>query len=203
MKGNEINARSRSSAKWFFSFLYIDIDSLSHKDFLKLLLDLGELWNPHISPLPPSDSPDMRKEIKEYQDYLKRILDTILKRGTDGVVDAIPMNQQIKCVGGRIFLIPVKKKNTLLIEFISSLEPFSLDNIGKCERKDCGSYYLKTTRKEKHFCSNKCAWVVASRKRRAVDSKKKSENNHQSYVKRKKREVGPNVKVARKKRNGA
>lgn len=93
-----------------------------------------------------------------------------------------------------------KPEDKLLLEFTSLLQRFSLSSIRKCQREDCGAYFLKATKKEKRYCSNKCAWVMASRERRKVQPEKEREKKRESYYQRKRREIGPKVKVHRRPR---
>ncbi len=88
----------------------------------------------------------------------------------------------------------------LAYAFVDAFFPFSVSDIRRCEREDCGRYFLKATKKEKRYCSNKCAWVVASRKRRETSAEKERESKRRSYERRRKRELGPKVKVQARKR---
>lgn len=105
----------------------------------------------------------------------------------------LPMN--IAVYKGRVCLTVIEKREMLTYAFVDALTPFSLSDIRRCEREDCGRYFLKATKKEKRYCSNKCAWVVASRKRRENNAEKEREKKRLSYERRRKRELGPHVKI--------
>jgi hypothetical protein len=100
--------------------------------------------------------------------------------------------------GGRAFLFSTKPEDKLLLEFFTLLGQFQLSLIQQCQREDCGGYFLKATKKEKRYCSNRCAWVVASRERRKVQPEKEREKKRESYYTRIRREHGPHVKIHRR-----
>jgi hypothetical protein len=78
----------------------------------------------------------------------------------------------------------LEPKEKLLWDFLSLLGQFKLSQIRKCQREDCGKYYLKATKKEKRYCSNKCAWVMASRQRQKEQPEKEREKKRESYKKK-------------------
>lgn len=75
-------------------------------------------------------------------------------------------------------------KSKLLLEFILVLSQFPLSLIKTCQREDCKVFFLKATKKKKRYCSNKCAWVMASRERRKVQPEKEREKKRESYYKK-------------------
>jgi len=109
-----------------------------------------------------------------------------------------PLEMRVMVSGERIFLHFAKPEEKLLMEFVAVLGQFDLNLIQKCQRPDCRGYFLKGTKKEKRYCSNKCAWVMASRERRTIQPEREKEKKRRSYERRKKKEVGPNVKVTRR-----
>jgi len=111
-----------------------------------------------------------------------------------------PLEMRVMVPGERIFLHFAKPEEKLLMEFLGVLSQFDLNLIRRCQRKDCQAYFLKATAKEKRYCSNRCAWVMASRERRTIQPEREREKKRRSYERRKKREVGPNVKVTRRSR---
>jgi hypothetical protein len=111
-----------------------------------------------------------------------------------------PLEMRVMVPGERTFLYFAKPEEKLLTEFLSVLGQFDLNLIQKCQRPDCRGYFLKGTKKEKRYCSNRCAWVMASRERRTIQPEREKEKKRRSYERRKKREVGPNVKVTRRSR---
>ena len=188
---------------WFLDFLTIDIDNLPRGDFFKLLVDIGStfyhmfLVHAENGKFPFADTPNMRKEVKESQEHLKKILDSLLGaetgphalfvmgsvegwgepseirqdlRGT--VISTVTIEEKIVKVKDKVFMIPGSTKDTMLTYFILSLADFSLDDIKRCMREDCGKYFLKAHKKEKRYCSDRCAWVVNSRERRKAGTKR-------------------------------
>jgi hypothetical protein len=212
MKQNKrIDARSKARLKWFLDFLYLDVDSLSPADFFKLLADLGNIAKPELllkdgGKFPWVDSPQERQKVKGYQEDLMKELEHILgmaqfskSQGKAISEGTLEIAQIITVTGDRVSLSLERIEDSLRTEFLQSLSPFSLNDIKKCEREDCGRYFLKATKKEKRYCSNKCAWVVGSRKRRAAYPKKERERKRLSYERRKRRELGPRVRVQTRK----
>jgi hypothetical protein len=47
----------------------------------------------------------------------------------------------------------------------------SLDNIRQCRAPGCNNYFLRLYKKEKFYCSNKCAWRAHSNLKRAESKK--------------------------------
>lgn len=178
----------RSKAQWFLDFLYVDIDSLSRAEFLKLLVDFEDIFRgpfipfwaegfrdeaaqyPWFPRMPMVDTSILRQELKGYQQHLKKLLKSILDalKSTKlrKTIIRLEMPFSIAISEDRIALFAGKTRDALTAEFVNALKHFSLNDIKKCERRDCGRYFLKATKKEKRYCSNKCAWVMASRKRR-------------------------------------
>jgi hypothetical protein len=71
-----------------------------------------------------------------------------------------------------LFVGTTNIKDQLLLEFVAALRHFPLSSIKRCARKDCEAYFVEATQKPKRYCSNKCAWIMASRERREVGSAK-------------------------------
>lgn len=71
---------------------------------------------------------------------------------------------QVKAANQKVFPYFPNVEDKLLMDFIFALSQFPLDLIRKCQREDCGAYFLKGTQKEKRYCSDRCAWIVASRR---------------------------------------
>lgn len=74
---------------------------------------------------------------------------------------------------------------------------------------NCGAYFLNLTRRKKEYCSPNCTWKVLARKRREelkkhprkykAYLKKQKEIMRRKYEEKRKAELGPNVKVKRRK----
>jgi hypothetical protein len=67
--------------------------------------------------------------------------------------------------GEKVYLFFSKLEDKLVFDFITALTYFPVNLVQRCQRQDCGGYFLKGTKKEKRFCSKRCAWIMASRKR--------------------------------------
>ena len=66
----------------------------------------------------------------------------------------------------KVFPFFPQMRETLLSEFVLALSHFELALIQRCQREGCNGYFLKGTKKEKRFCSAKCYFAEAQRKRR-------------------------------------
>lgn len=53
------------------------------------------------------------------------------------------------------------------------LKDFSLSGIKRCKREDCERWFFQPGKKEKRFCSNRCALIVNKRKKRGGLKRKK------------------------------
>ena len=72
---------------------------------------------------------------------------------------------KVMAMDQKVFIYFPKLEDKLLLDFTSLLEEFPLNLIRRCQREDCGAYFLKGTKREKRYCSDQCAWVLASRRR--------------------------------------
>jgi hypothetical protein len=76
-----------------------------------------------------------------------------------------PFNIEVQRASDNVFLFFSKLEDKLVFDFVTALTHFPLNLIQRCQRQDCGGYFLKETKKEKRFCSKRCAWIMASRER--------------------------------------
>ena len=94
-------------------------------------------------------------------------------------------------------------EHNFIYQFLQTLKGVPIKYIRQCP--DCNNWFLHTTKKEKEFCSNKCASRTGTRRRREKlreenpedyqqELEKGSERAHQSY-KKKVRAILPNAKV--------
>jgi len=86
------------------------------------------------------------------------------------VVDSLNLKLTLLADGDSVVPYFPHLKDKLLLEVTHLLSQFPLSDIRQCERSDCRAYFLKATQKEKHFCTNKCVWIVNSRKRSNLQS---------------------------------
>jgi hypothetical protein len=76
-----------------------------------------------------------------------------------------PFKMEVQRIGDKVYFIFSKLEDNLVFDFVNALTHFPVNLVQRCQREDCGGYFLKGTKKEKRFCSNKCAWIMASRER--------------------------------------
>ncbi len=109
-----------------------------------------------------------------------------------------PSNTYALVYGEKVFPFSFNLRDKVHHEFINALKEFSLNLILKCQRNDCGCFFLKATKREKRYCSNRCAWVMASRIKRMTQPEQEREKKRKSYHERKKRELGSKVKIQKR-----
>ena len=97
-----------------------------------------------------------------------------------------------------VFMEPVENKYKIIQSFLEDISVFPIDSIRSCERPDCQKYFIKYTAKDKRYCSNKCAWVMSSRIRRATDPEKEKEKKRNAYTAKIKKEL-PGAVIKRRK----
>jgi hypothetical protein len=102
----------------------------------------------------------------------------------DYIASTSTMEMKILADGDDVYPYFSKPEDKLSLEFSSLLTQFPLSSIQRCQREDCQKYFLRATQKRKRYCSNKCAWVVASRERRNVQPEKEREKKRESYYKK-------------------
>ncbi|MBM4287113.1 MAG: hypothetical protein FJ135_03000 [Deltaproteobacteria bacterium] len=180
--------------QWFFDFLSRDIDSLPHLDALVVLYGLKRITDKTYLTKDDEiktvfqDGTFERKGLKEVQGLLKEILEGVLeckkkilppKDNETAISRAIRLAQRyyVKNIELRMVIYVENKKvrmeafdnnYVILSKFLDDLGHFSVESIRICEREDCNKYFLKATAKDKRYCSNKCAWVINARKKRAM-----------------------------------
>jgi hypothetical protein len=142
------------------------------------------------------DTPQARQILFRIQDRLRAILETICDAQEDAqeAVDVeIPRSMsshkgtlKIIIMPGGLFAGRVATKIDLMYEIVKLLYdcspptqrvsgiPFhSIKNLKRCQIPECNKFFWQAHKKEKHFCSNKCAWIAHSRSKRAKIKKTK------------------------------
>lgn len=92
--------------------------------------------------------------------------------------------------------------NLLKLAIHEIISHFGLDIIRRCENEPCEELFLKVSKREKIYCSQKCAWQQTTRNARQTPEgrKKKREANRKYYENRLKKQFGDQkLKVSRKK----
>jgi hypothetical protein len=92
-----------------------------------------------------------------------------------------PFNMEVQRVGEKVSLFFSKLEDKLVFDFGTASIYFSLNLIQRCQREDCGGYFLKGTKKEKRFCSKRCAWIMASRERRRLQPELEKGKRREHY----------------------
>lgn len=193
----------RRTLNWFLSFINFDIDSLSHVRLFSLWEDIRMLAYGEIGRIVVSDqeiiSWDARRQLaRQIQASLKGLLEEILaiyhKKKWENKNISLNKMKYVPGLKGMTILtikqpdlnIVIHKKiypfstnieRNLQTQFIFALSNFELALIQRCQRKDCGGYFLKGTEKEKRYCSKRCYLTEAQRERRKrmkkIQSKRK------------------------------
>ena len=92
-----------------------------------------------------------------------------------------PFSIDIQRVGEKVSLVFSKLEDKLAFDFVTDLTYFPINLIQRCQRQDCGGYFLKGTKKEKRFCSKRCAWIMASRERWKSQPEVEKEKRREYY----------------------
>jgi hypothetical protein len=210
---------------WFLNFLNLDIDSIPRLDLIALDYGLHALRDEIDLKREPdpekvfADDPQRRGELKEIQNLLREVLEGIFAckdkiiPGPKGesslqrarrlskrfMVKSFQTELHLSIKGEKLIVKAAKEIDQLFLQFVNDLSQFSVDAIRVCDRPDCLNFFLKRTQKEKKYCSDKCAWVMNSRIRRAENPDKDREKKRKSYERKIAREI-PGAKVTRKQR---
>ncbi len=145
---------------------------------------------------------------KEGIAHLEPVLSCIVSSLNDGkdlpkwlnnwIASTYCLETKVLVSDNRLYLFAPQLENKLRQDFLELLSQIPLNMVQICQREDCQGYFLKATKKEKRYCSNKCAWVMASRIRRSVQPEREKEKKRASYERKKKKELGPKVKVKKR-----
>lgn len=92
-----------------------------------------------------------------------------------------PFKIEVQRTGDKVSLFFSKLEDKLVFDFITALTHFPINLVQRCQRQDCGGYFLKGTKKEKRFCSKKCAWIMASRDRWRSQPEVEKEKRREYY----------------------
>ena len=137
------------------------------------------------------DLPEAKKELQEIHDCLRAFLEKILstKNRRIGSKDSrfeisFQTKKSIGSSSGSLIVSEEAGEYDLEFDFAKLIlecfpwrknefgtpEPcVSLDDIRQCSAPGCNKYFLRLYKKEKAFCSNKCAWRVYSALRRGAE----------------------------------
>jgi len=168
----------KGAVKWLLNFLTFNLKEMSDTDIVKTELDyLTHTRHLLDGCLDGINVKESRTKLKAYQKeglyIIKDIFDNM--KSTSGrlnigfIIQPYVIEHDNECRIG----IAIEGDDGVLARFryevVEILKPINLLDIRRCEREDCSSYFYKATKKEKRYCSNKCAWIINSRERRAGD----------------------------------
>jgi len=184
---------SKKTLTWSLNFINLDLKKLSEKNLFLLWTEIrervyGDKGASFISDESLVKWEERRREGEKIQNVLRGALDILLNPGSQKpprrasvgqkffisiyrkhprkeITLTIPFSIEAKRVGDVVFPFFSNVGDKLLYDFVIALRYFPISLIQKCQREDCGGYFLKATQKEKRYCSNRCAWVMASRER--------------------------------------
>jgi len=199
---------AKRTLQWSLNFINRDFERLSEKDIFVLWKEIrervyGDQGASFISDESLAKWEERRKQGGEIQSTLRGALDTLLtleskkpprrvmpSPGRKFFVSApgtlsFSFRIEAKRVGDVVFPFFSNVGDKLLYDFVTALRQFPISLIQKCQREDCGGYFLKATKKEKRYCSNRCAWIMASRERWKEQPDVAKEKRRQYYQKKK------------------
>jgi hypothetical protein len=107
-----------------------------------------------------------------------------------------------------LVITPKGDDECFLFSFAQTLDGILLKSIKKCS--DCNNWFFQASKRERFFCSNKCRARKFNKDRRKMIKEKGGEKYktelekgkrraRASYENRRKKQLGPNVKIKRKK----
>lgn len=158
----------RIKLNFFLNLINSDLKKMSGRDLLWLWAQAMEtaysgrdyhVAVPREDLMPPETS--IRSRLETFQTSANDMLKKMLAFKSDGVESEIPqivheLRDEVMVLyeKGRASIAYKTFEIKLIVEFIAALASFPIDLIRNC--KQCGGYFLKGTRKEKHFCSTRC-----------------------------------------------
>lgn len=122
----------------------------------------------------------LRRITLDIEEPSKSILDEETSERSSSILTH-PFNIKVQRVGEKVSLFFSKLEDNLAFDFITALTQFPINLIQRCQRQDCGGYFLKGTKKEKRFCSKRCAWIMASRERWRSQPEVEKEKRREYY----------------------
>jgi hypothetical protein len=206
---------AKRTIRWSLDFINLDFKKLPDTALFALWTEIREKAYGDQGPSFISDQSlikweEIRKQGEEIQDVLRDALDKLLNplshkpvrrvtplagqkffvsaSGKDPLEEITlnhPCEMVAKRVGDKVFVFFSKVGDKLYFDFFTALRHFPFHLIQKCQREDCGGYFLKATKKEKRYCSNRCAWVMASRERWKSQPEIEKEKRREYYQRKK------------------
>jgi hypothetical protein len=227
MARKEVFRSPADKARWLSEFLSTDIEKVATSDFAKLSYEFfcfvqGEKTTNLMGPGIYTDTEGKRKMFGLLQQEMSKILDSVVKwkkeeadssqyddpRLIPGAWDP----EKPKARFNLRYAVYVRKDELWLehdryelvgpmcFSLLNLLSKFALSSIKTCANEPCGNFFIQTTKREKIYCSQRCAWQQTSRKARRAGGgdeyrKKQRKVMRKRYVEDQKKKHGPNVKV--------
>jgi hypothetical protein len=206
---------AKRTLTWSLNFVNLDLKKLSQENLFLLWTEIRERVYGDQGPSFISDESlvkweERRKQGEEIQNLLRRALDILLnpipnkpgrrvmqspgqkfhvsawgKHSQKEITLTLPFSIEAKRVGDMVFPFFSNVGDKLLYDFVIALRHFPIHLIKRCQREDCGGHFLKSGKKEKRYCSNRCAWVMASRERWKLQPDVEKEKRREYYRKKK------------------
>lgn len=224
MARKEVLRTPADKARWLSEYLGTEIDKLPTGDFLKLsyevrLFLLG--WTP-LSDYSPEILAEIRPDTDKNRAFLRAI-----QHGARELLKRIVRMRDDEKTREELGADPVAQfslkyhvtvsENQLLVDYdqgdylgamifwiVELLSKFTLSSIKTCANEPCGNFFIQTTKREKIYCSQRCAWQQTSRKARRAGGdeyrKKQRKVMRKRYDEGQKKKHGPNVKVNQRKK---
>ncbi len=159
---------SRKRLNFFLNLINTNLTKVSGKDLLWLWVQAMEtayegqdyqVLVPKEDLVPGETS--IRNRLETFQTSAKDILKRMLAFHSSGVESKTPQivrelrdETMVLYDKGRVSIAYKTFEIKLIIEFIAALAIYGINLIHNC--KECGGYFLKGTKKEKHFCGTRC-----------------------------------------------
>jgi hypothetical protein len=219
-------------ARWLSQFLSTDMERIATSDFAKLSYEFfcfvqGEKTANLMGPGIYADTEGKREMFGLLQQEMSKILDLVVKWKKEGA-DCSPYHDprlipgawdpevKPKAQFNLKYAVHVYKDELWLehdryeligpmfFSLFNLLSKFTLSSIKTCANEPCGKFFIQTTKREKLYCSQRCAWQQTARKTRRAGGdeyrKKQRKVMRKRYVENQKKKHGPNVKVKQRKK---
>jgi len=230
MEWRDVFKTPADKARWLSQFLSADIDKLAPPDFAKLSYEFfcfvhGEKTAYLLGPGIYTDTDGKREMFRELQEESRRMLEMVV-RWRDEQPNSVErpdprylpgawgpqakpkahfdLTYTVNVFQDELWLDHDKEKlvGPMLFSFFRLVSRFPLSSIKTCANEPCGNFFIQTTKREKIYCSQRCAWQQTARRKRRDEGaeyrKKQRKVMQKRYVEEQKKKHGPNVKVQRR-----
>jgi len=221
MARKEVFKSPADKARWLSEFLSADIDKMTEPEFYKLFLEfwlfvthgglgVGLIMTEVTDQFHPL-AIETRADIKEAQSVVSDILSQVVtwrdsskNQQLGFVAKNFPVEFKVRVQGDSLSLDNKEDANLLWFAVLELLSQFSLSWIRKCANEPCGNFFVQSTKREKIYCSQRCAWQQTARQARRDKGDKYREKQrkvmYERYPEEQKKKHGQNVKVHRRKK---